>query len=172
MNVYKIEVKSHKENVGKLFLVISELSKGFIKDIVAPLTPYQVKIEDFVIKQGLLFLPFEGFLKELSELKLRTKIARNVTEVTEGNLGVFYKRPNLDLNIWVGDSGEVRTYVNNMTWKDLNYMFPEQFKLDLKSKKPFFQGELYLDLIDNRLWKFHYVVKTDKVIYEEIVLND
>lgn len=172
MNVYKIEVKSHKENVGKLFLVISELSKGFIKDIVAPLTPYQVKIEDFVIKQGLLFLPFEGFLKELSELKLRTKIARNVTEVTEGNLGVFYKRPNLDLNIWVRDSGEVRTYVNNMTWKDLNYMFPEQFKLDLKSKKPFFQGELYLDLIDNRLWKFHYVVKTDKVIYEEIVLND
>lgn len=172
MNIYKIEVKSHKENVGKLFLVISELSKGFIKDVIAPLTPYQVKIEDFVIKQGLLYLPFEGFLKELSELKLRTKIAKNVTEVTERNLGIFYKKPNLDLNIWTGDSGEVRTYVNNMTWKDLNYMFPEQFKLDLKSKKPFFQGELYLDLIDNRFWQFHYIIKTNKVVYEEVILND
>lgn len=172
MNIYKIEVKSHKENVGKLFLVISELSKGFIKDIVAPLTPYQVKIEDFVIKQGLLYLPFEGFLKELSELKLRTKIARNVTEVTEGNLGVFYEKPILDLHIWTSNSGEVRTYVNNMNWANINVMFPKKFKFDIKSKRPYFPGEVYLDLIDNRLWKFHYVVKTDKVIYEEIVLND
>jgi hypothetical protein len=172
MNVYKIEVKSHKENVGKLFLVISELSKGFIKDVIAPLTPYQVKIEDFVIKQGLLFLPFEGFLKELSELKLRTKIAKNVMEVTEGNLGIFYKKPNLDLHIWTGDSGEVRTYVNNMNWANIDVMFPGQFKLDFKSKRPYFSGELYLDLIDNRFWQFHYIIRTNKVVYEEVILND
>jgi hypothetical protein len=172
MNVYKIEIKSHKENVGKIFFVISELSKGFLMDIIVPLTPYQIKIEDCVIKQGFLYLTFESFLKELSELKLKTKIAKNVMEVTEGNLSVFYKKPNLDLNIWTGDSGETRTYVNNMTWKDLNFMFPEQFKLDLKSKKPFFQGELHLDLIDNKLWKLSYIIRTHKVVYEEIILND
>ena len=95
-----------------------------------------------------------------------------MTEVTEGNLGVFYKKPNLDLYIWTGDSGEVRTYVNNMNWANIDVMFPGQFKLDFKSKRPYFSGELHLDLIDNRLWKLSYIVRTHKVIYEEIVLND
>jgi hypothetical protein len=172
MKTYKITIQSNKnKNVSETHFLVTSLPKGFLMDILRPLTNYQLLVEEFD-KHLAIALSVEGILNIMKDIKLTTKIARNVTEVTEGNLGVFYKRPNLDLNIWTGDSGEVRTYVNNMSWKDLNYMFPEQFKLDLKSKKPFFQGELYLDLIDNRFWKFHYVVKTDKVIYEEIVLND
>lgn len=138
-------------------------------DILRPLTNYQILIEEF--KSLAIALSVEGLLNVMKDIKLKTKIAKNVMEVTEGNLAVFYKKPDLDLNIWTSDSGEVRTYINNMTWKDLNFMFPEQFKLDLKSKKPFFQGELHLDLIDNRFWKFHYIVRTHKVIYEEVTLE-
>ena len=101
----------------------------------------------------------------------KTKIAKNVVEVTESNLGVFYKKPNLDLHIWTGNSGEVRTYVNNINRANIDVIFPNQFKLDLKTNRLYFQGELYLDLIDNKLWKLHYVVKTHKIIYEEITLE-
>jgi hypothetical protein len=172
MKTYKLTITSNKnKNVSETHFFVTSLPKNFLMDILCPLTNYQLSIEEFD-KHLAIALSVEGILNIIKDIKLKTKVAKNVMEVTEGNLGVFYKRPNLDLNIWVGDSGEVRTYVNNMTWKDLNFMFPEQFKLDLKSKKPFFQGELYLDLLDNRFWKFHYVVRTDKVIYEEIVLND
>jgi hypothetical protein len=172
MKDYQIIITSNKnKNVSELYFFATALSKEFLMDMLCPLTKYQLSIKE-VCKSPKIVLSMEGLLNIIKDIKLTTKIAKNVTEVTEGNLGVFYKRPNLDLNIWVGDSGEVRTYVNNMTWKDLNYMFPEQFKLDLKSKKPFFQGELYLDLIDNRFWQFHYIIRTDKVVYEEIILND
>ena len=171
MKNYQIVITSNQnKNVSEVHFFVTSLPKGFLMDIICPLTNYQISIEEFD-KHLAIALSVEGLLNVMKDIKLTTKIAKNVMEVTEGNLGVFYKKPNLDLNIWTGDSGEVRTYVNNMTWKDLNYLFPEQFKLDLKSKKPFFQGELYLDLIDNRLWKFHYVIKTHKVVYEEITLE-
>lgn len=172
MKTYKLTITSNKDkNVSETHFFVTSLPKGFLMDILCPLTNYQLSIEEFD-KHLAIALSIEGILNIIKDIKLTTKVAKNVIEVTEGNLGIFYKKPNLDLNIWTGDSGEVRTYVNNMTWKDLNFMFPEQFKLDLKSKKPFFQGELYLDLIDNRLWQFHYVIRTHKVVYEEIVLND
>ena len=171
MKTYKITIESNQnKNVSETHFFVTSLPKGFLMDILCPLTNYQISIEEFD-KHLAIALSVEGLLNVMKDIKLTTKIAKNVMEVTEGNLGVFYKKPNLDLNIWTGDSGEIRTYINNMTWKDLNFMFPEQFKLDLKSKKPFFQGELYLDLIDNRLWKFHYVIKTHKVVYEEITLE-
>ena len=172
MKTYKLTITSNQnKNVSETHFFITSLPKGFLMDILCPLTNYQLSIEEFD-KHLAIALSVEGILNIIKDIKLTTKIAKNVTEGTERNLGIFYKKPNLDLNIWTGDSGEVRTYVNNMSWKDLNFMFPEQFKLDLKSKKPFFQGELYLDLLDNRFWKFHYVVRTNKVVYEEIILND
>lgn len=170
MKTYKITITSNQnKNVSQTYFFATSLSKGFLMDILRPLTNYQILIEEF--KSLAIALSVEGLLNVMKDIKLKTKIAKNVMEVTEGNLAVFYKKPDLDLNIWTGDSGEVRTYINNMTWKDLNFMFPEQFKLDLKSKKPFFQGELHLDLIDNRFWKFHYIVRTHKVIYEEVTLE-
>lgn len=170
MKTYKITITSNQnKNISETHFLATSLPKGFLMDILRPLTNYQILIEEF--KSLAIALSVEGLLNVMKDIKLTTKIAKNVMEVTEGNLGIFYKKPNLDLNIWTGDSGEVRTYINNMTWKDLNFMFPEQFKLDLKSKKPFFQGELHLDLIDNRLWQFHYIIRTHKVIYEEIILE-
>ena len=171
MKKYQITIVSNQnKNVSETHFFATSLPKEFIMDIICPLTKYHVTIKE-VEECPVLVLSVEGLLNVMKDIKLKTKIAKNVMEVTEGNFAVFYKKPDLDLNIWTGDSGEVRTYVNNMTWKDLNFMFPEQFKLDLKSKKPFFQGELHLDLIDNRFWKFLYIVRTHKVIYEEITLE-
>lgn len=171
MKKYQITIQSNEnKNVSETHFFVTSLPKGFLMDILCPLTKYHLIFKE-VEECPTLVLSMEGLLNIMKDIKLTTKIAKNVIEVTEGNLGVFYKKPNLDLHIWTGDSGETRTYINNMTWKDLNFMFPEQFKLDLKSKKPFFQGELYLDLIDNKLWQFHYVIRTHKVIYEEVTLE-
>ena len=173
MNAYKIEVKSHKAPVGKLFFVTSELSKGFIKDIIAPLTPYQIKIEDFVIKQGLLYLTFESFLKELSELKLKTKVAKNVTEVTTGFLAMFHTRPDIALNVWKGDK-EIRTYINGCNFSTIDKLFGHKyFHYDQKSNTPYFQG--ILELVpekDGKVWILEYEQISEKVIYEEVTLND
>lgn len=173
MNAYKVEIKSHKENVGKIFFITSELTKGFIKDIITPLTPYQTKIEDFVIKQDLLYLTFEGFLKELSELKLKTKVAKNVTEVTTGFLAMFHNRPDIMLNIWKGDK-ETRTYVNGCNFSTIDKLFGHKyFHYDQKSNTPYFQG--ILELVpskDGNVWILEYEQSIEKVIYEEIVLND
>lgn len=171
MKTYKITITSNQnKNVSQTYFLATSLPKGFLMDILRPLTNYQILIEEF--KSLAIALSVEGILNIIKDIKLTTKIAKNVMEVTEGNLGVFYKKPNLDLHIWTGDSGEVRTYVNNMNWANIDVMFPGQFKLDFKSKRPYFSGELHLDLIDNRLWKLSYIVRTHKVIYEEIVLND
>ena len=172
MKTYQITFTSNKDkNVSEIHLFATSLSKGFLMDILRPLTKYQLSIKE-VEKGPALVLSMEGLLNLIKDFKLKTKIAKNVMEVTEGNLGIFYKKPNLDLHIWTGDSGEVRTYVNNMNWANIDVMFPGQFKFDFKSKRPYFSGEVYLDLIDNRLWKLHYITRTHKVIYEEIVLND
>lgn len=171
MKKYKITFQSNQnKNVSKIYFLGTSLSKGFLMDLLCPLTKYQILIEE-VDTCPIIVLSMEGILSEIKNIKLTTKVAKNVTDITERNLGVFYKKPNFDLHVWTGDSGEVRTYINNMNWENLNVMFPEQFKLDLKTKRPFFQSELYLDLIDNRIWKFHYVIKTHKVIYEEITLE-
>lgn len=172
MKDYQIIITSNKDkNVSELHFFATALSKEFLIDMLCPLTKYQLSIKE-VCKSPKIVLSMEGLLNLIKDIKLKTKIAKNVMEVTEGNLGVFYKKPNLDLYIWTGDSGEVRTYVNNMNWANIDVMFPGQFKLDFKSKRPYFSGELHLDLIDNRLWKLSYIVRTHKVIYEEIVLND
>lgn len=171
MKTYKITFQSKQnKNVSRTYFLGITLLKGFLMDILCPLTKYQLLIEE-VDKGPILVLSMEGLLSEIRTIKLTTKIAKNVMEVTEGNFGIFYKKPNLDLHIWTGDSGEVRTYVNNMNWANINVMFPNQFKFDIKSKRPYFQGELYLDLIDNKLWKLHYIVKTHKIIYEEVTLE-
>ena len=171
MKKYKITFQSNQnKNVSKIYFLGTSLSKGFLMDILCPLTKYQILIEE-VDTCPIIVLSIEGILSEIKNIKLITKVAKNVMEVTEGNLGVFYEKPILDLHIWTGDSGEVRTYVNNMNWANIDVMFPKKFKFDIKSKRPYFPGEVYLDLIDNRLWKLHYVVKTHKVIYEEITLE-
>lgn len=171
MKTYRITFQSKKDkNVSKIYFLDTTLLKSFLMDILCPLTKYQLIIEE-VNKYPILILSMEGLLSEIKNVKLTTKVAKNVMEVTEGNLGIFHKKPNLDLHIWTGDSGETRTYVNNMNWKDLNSIFPDQFKLDFKSKTPFFQGELYLDLVDNKFWQLHYIIRTHKVVYEEIILE-
>jgi hypothetical protein len=171
MKNYQIVITSNKDkNVSELHFFATALSKEFLMDMLCPLTKFQLSIKE-VDKCPKIVLSMEGLLNLIKDIKLKTKIAKNVMEVTEGNLGVFYKKPNLDLNIWTGDSGEVRTYVNNMNWANINVMFPGQFKLDFKSKRPYFSGELHLDLIDNRLWKLSYIVRTHKVIYEEVTLE-
>ena len=170
MKTYKITITSNQnKNVSQTYFLVTSLPKGFLMDIICPLTNYQILIEEF--KSLAIALSVEGLLNIIKDIKLKTKVAKNVIEVTEGNLGVFYEKPILDLHIWTGDSGEVRTYVNNMNWANIDVMFPKKFKFDIKSKRPYFPGEVYLDLIDNRFWKLHYVVKTHKVIYEEIVLE-
>lgn len=172
MKTYKLTITSNKDkNVSETHFFVTSLPKGFLMDILCPLTNYQLSIEEFD-KHLAIALSVEGLLNIIKDIKLTTKVAKNVMEVTEGNLGVFYEKPILDLHIWTGDSGEVRTYVNNMNWANIDVMFPKKFKFDIKSKRPYFPGEVYLDLIDNRLWKLHYIIKTHKVIYEEIVLND
>lgn len=171
MKKYQITISSNKDkNVSKIHLFATSLSKEFLMDILRPLTKYQLSIKE-IEKGPDLVLSMEGLLNLIKDIKLKTKIAKNVMEVTEGNLGIFYKKPNLDLHIWTGDSGEVRTYVNNMNWANIDVMFPSQFKFDFKSKRPYFLGEVYLDLIDNKLWQLHYVIRTHKVIYEEITLE-
>lgn len=171
MKNYQIVIQStQNKNVSEIHFFASGLPKNLITDIICPLTKYQLLIKE-VDKCPTVILSMEGLLNLITTIKLRTKVAKNVMEVTEGNLGVFYKKPNLNLNIWTGDLGETRTYVNNMNWKDLNSIFPEQFKLDFKSKTPFFQGELYLDLVENKFWQFRYIIKTHKVVYEEITLE-
>ena len=171
MKKYQIIITSNQnKNVSETYLFATSLPKEFIMDILCPLTKYQLSIKE--VEEGPAFvLSIEELLNVMKEIKLKTKIAKNVMEVTEGVLGVFYEKPILDLHVWTGDSGEVRTYVNNMNWANINVMFPKQFKFDIKSKRPYFSGELYLDQIDSRLWKLHYVTKIHKVIYEEITLE-
>ena len=171
MKKYQITITSNQnKNVSETHLFATSLPKGFIMDILCPFTKYQLSIKE--VEEGPAFvLSVEGLLNVMKEIKLKTKIAKNVMEVTEGNLGVFYEKPILDLHIWTSDSDEVRTYVNNMNWANINVMFPKKFKFDIKSKRPYFPGEVYLDLIDNRLWQFHYVIRTHKVVYEEITLE-
>ena len=171
MKTYKITFTSNQnKNVSETHLFATSLSKEFLMDMLCPLTKFQLSIKE-VDKCPKIVLSMEGLLNLIKDIKLKTKIAKNVMEVTEGVLGVFYEKPILDLHVWTGDSGEVRTYVNNMNWANINIMFPKQFKFDIKSKRPYFSGEIYLDPIDSKLWKLHYVTKTHKVIYEEIILE-
>ena len=171
MKNYQIVITSNKDkNVSELHFFATALSKEFLMDMLCPLTKFQLSIKE-VDKCPKIVLSMEGLLNLIKDIKLKTKIAKNVMEVTEGVLGVFYEKPILDLHVWTGDSGEVRTYVNNMNWANINVMFPKQFKFDIKSKRPYFSGEIYLDPIDSRLWKLHYVIRTHKVIYEEVTLE-
>ena len=171
MKKYQITIQSNEnKNVSETHFFVTSLPKGFLMDILCPLTKYHLIFKE-VEECPTLVLSMEGLLNLIKDIKLKTKIAKNVMEVTEGVLGVFYEKPILDLHIWTGDSGEVRTYVNNMNWANINVMFPKQFKFDIKSKRPYFSGEIYLDPIDSKLWKLHYVTKTHKVIYEEVTLE-
>ena len=103
-------------------------------------------------------------------LKLKTKIAKNVLETKEGTLGIFPNKPELTLNVWHGDSGEVRTYINNIYFSEINKMFPKVFKQDGKNKFPYFEGELYLNC-KNEVWEFCFTKSKFKVVYEEITLE-
>ena len=66
----------------------TSLSKEFIMDIICPLTKYRVTIKE-VEECPVFVLSVEGLLNVIKDIKLKTKVAKNVMEVTEGNLAVF-----------------------------------------------------------------------------------
>ena len=112
----------------------------------------------------------EGLLNLIKDIKLKTKIARNVLEVKENTLGIFPNKPELLLNVWYGNNGEIRTYVNNIYFSEINKMFPKIFKQDTKNKFPYIEGALFLDYVDE-VWKLHSVKSEFKVVYDEVVLE-
>ena len=171
MKTYKITITSNQnKSVSEVHFFVTSLPKGFLMDIIRPLTNYQILIEEFD-KQLAIALSVEGILNIIKDIKLKTKIAKNVTEVTKGNISDFVKKPNFDLNVWHGNNGEIRTYINNMSFPQIERVFPETFKLDIKSYKPYFEGELELIQLENKVWRLCFTKIKHKVIYEEITLE-
>lgn len=170
MKTYKITIQSNEnKNVSEIHFFITKLSKEFLMDILCPLTKYKFLIEE-VIDCPRIVLSMEGLLNIIKDIKLKTKIAKNVIEVKKGTLGIFPNKPELILNTWQGNCGETRTYVNNIYFSDINKMFPKVFKQDPKNKHGYFEGELFLDNT-NEVWELRFVKSTHKVIYEEIILE-
>lgn len=171
MKKYQITISSHQnKNIIKTFYFATCLSKGYLMDILYPLTTYSISIEE-VEKCPNIILSLDGLLETFLTLKLKTKVAKNVMEVTKGNISDFIKKPNFELNVWHGDSGETRTYVNNMSFSQIERVFPETFELDRKSYKPYFKGELELIQLENKVWRLCFTTVKHKVVYEEITLE-
>lgn len=171
MKNYQIIIRSFKDpNVTKTEYFITKLPKSLLMDILSPLTKYSIEIEE-TDKCHNLALSMEGLLNFIVNLKLKTKIAKNIMEVTKGNISDFIKRPNFEMNVWHGDNGETRTYINNMSFSQIERVFPETFELDGKSYKPYFKGELELIQFKNKIWRLCFTTIKHKVIYEEITLE-
>ena len=169
MKTYKITITSNQnKNVSQTYFLATSLPKGFLMDIIRPLTNYQILIEEF--KSLAIALSVEGLLNVIKDIKLTTKVARNVLEVEENTLGIFPNKPELLLNVWYGNNGEIRTYVNNIYFSEINKMFPKIFKQDTKNKFPYIEGALFLDYVDE-VWKLHSVKSEFKVVYDEVVLE-
>lgn len=170
MKKYQITITSNQnKNVSETHLFATSLPKGFIMDILCPLTKYQLSIKE-VEESPAFVLSVEGLLNLIKDFKLKTKVARNVLEVEENTLGIFPNKPELLLNVWYGNNGEIRTYVNNIYFSEINKMFPKIFKQDTKNKFPYIEGALFLDYVDE-VWKLHSVKSEFKVVYDEIVLE-
>lgn len=171
MKTYQIVFRSFKDpNVVRTEYFVTKLPKGVLMDILTPLTRYSISIEE-IKEYTKLALSMEGLLSLIIDLKLKTKVARNIMEVTKGNISDFIKKPNFDLNVWHGDNGEVRTYINNMSFSQIEKVFPETFESDNKSYKPYFKGELELIQLENKVWRLCFTTIKHKVIYEEIILE-
>lgn len=170
MKKYQITFQSHEnKNASEMHFFATSLPKGFIMDILCPLTKYHIIIEE-VEESPALVLSVEGLLNLIKNFKLKTKIAKNVLEVKEGVIGIFPNKPELTLNVWHGDCGETRTYINNVYFSEINKIFPKVFKQDPKNKYPYFEGELYLEH-KNEVWELRFIKSKFKVVYEEIVLE-
>lgn len=172
MKTYSITINSNIDpNVGKTLHFNSNLNKEILLDILTPITPYQVKINEN--PNVIVLWDLEDTIKNLLETKLTTKVARNVTKTNIEQIAAFKKKPNLDLNKWEGNSGEVRTYVNNTHCVTItNVMFPGIFKMDMKSNKSYYPGKLILEynnIMDN--YVLTGIKLTNTVVYEEITLE-
>jgi hypothetical protein len=171
MKNYQITIRSFKDNnVVRTEYFATKLQKEVLMNILSPLTKYSISIEEMK-DYSKLALSMEGLLDFIVNLKLKTKVARNIMEVTKGNISDFIKKPNFDLNVWHGDNGETRTYINNMSFSQIDRVFPETFELDGKSYKPYFKGELELIQLENKVWRLCFTTIKHKVIYEEVVLE-
>jgi hypothetical protein len=171
MKNYQITIRSFKDNnVVRTEYFATKLQKEVLMDILSSLTKYSISIEEMK-NYSKLALSMEGLLDFIVNLKLKTKVARNIMEVTKGNISDFIKKPNFDLNVWHGDNGETRTYINNMSFSQIDRVFPEIFELDGKSYKPYFKGELELIQLENKVWRLCFTTIKHKVIYEEVVLE-
>lgn len=173
MRTYKVFITSNiNQNVEQIAYFDSTLNEEILLDILVPITPYKLTIKECTTN-GKIIWNLEDVIKYLSETKLTTKVARNVTKVSVEQIATFEKKPNLNLNIWEGDSGEIRTYVNNKySVQIINTMFPVLFKTDIKSNKAYYPGKLMLnyDPVENS----YILIGTksiDTVIYEEITLE-
>lgn len=170
MKKYQITITSNQnKNVSETHLFATSLPKRFIMDILCPLTKYQLSIKE-VEECPAFVLSVEGLLNLIKDFKLKTKVAKNVLEVKEGIIGIFPNKPELTLNVWHGDCGETRTYINNVYFSEINKIFPKVFKQDSKSKCPYFEGELYLEC-KNEVWELRFIKSKIKVIYEEVILE-
>lgn len=170
MKTYKIIITSNQnKNVSELHFFATALSKEFLMDMLCPLTKFQLSIKE-VDKCPKIVLSMEGLLNLIKDFKLKTKVARNVLEVKEGIIGIFPNKPELTLNVWHGDCGETRTYINNVYFSEINKIFPKVFKQDPKNKYPYFEGEVYLDC-KNEVWELRFIKSKFKVVYEEVILE-
>ena len=170
MKKYQITISSHQnKNVTKTFYFATTLSKGYLMDILRPLTKYSISIEE-AEKCPNIVLSLDGLLETFLMLKLKTKIAKNVLETKEGILGIFPNKPELTLNVWRGDNEKVRTYINNVYFSEISKIFPKVFEQDPKNKYPYFEGELYLDY-KNEVWELRFIKSKLKVVYEEVILE-
>lgn len=170
MKKYQITIQSNEnKNVSETHLFATSLPKGFIMDILCPLTKYQLSIKE-VEESPAFVLSIEGLLNLIKDFKLKTKVARNVLEVKEGIIGIFPNKPELTLNVWHGDCGETRTYINNVYFSEISKIFPKVFKQDPKNKFPYFEGEVYLDC-KNEVWELRFIKSKFKVVYEEVILE-
>lgn len=174
MKSYKLTITSNNsKNVSNIKYFNSILDKGILLDILVPITPYKINIDEveFIISYDTL----EETIKYLLKTKLKTKIAKNTTFTKVETLAIFTKKPNLQLNVWKGESGKIRTYVNNSgSALIINTIFPGlfEFEVDTYSKTTYYHGELTLEY-DSAA---NYYVLTgrkpvDTVIYEEIILE-
>lgn len=173
MKTYKLIISSNiNSNIEYLTYFNSELNEGVLLDILTSITPYKLTIIKY-IPSSVVPWSLEDIARVLPEIKLTTKVAKNVTKINIEQIATFREKPCLDLNIWEGDLGEIRTYVNNKYSIIItSTIFPGLFKTDMKSNKAYYPGKLILDhdpIANN--YTLTCVKSVDTVIYEEITLE-
>ena len=172
MKTYSIKISSNIDpNVEKTLHFNSNLNKEILLDILSPITLYKLTINEnpnVIVLQDL-----EDIIINLIGIKLKTKIAKNITKTNIEQVATFEKRPAFDLIKWEGNSGEIRTYINNILSVTItNIIFPGIFKVDIVSNKAYYPGKLILEY-NNITDKYVLtgIKLTNTVIYEEITLE-